>query len=185
LFAIVTFPEGAIAARPASVERSGDAFPVVLCGSTTAGKVEMGNNAGSLKLDQIGPDTLLRLKDAVSIAFPMGGMTVSGLRKERDRGRLVVEKIAGREFTSLRNIEKMREKCRDVQRVHGSGSNQKSTAERENLSGAPHGSFETERKKSALAALEQTARGLSKPSQSTSPKNIQCRVGADVIHLKS
>jgi len=37
---------------------------------------------------QITSDTLLRLADAVKIAFPMGGMTVAGLRRERDRSRL-------------------------------------------------------------------------------------------------
>jgi hypothetical protein len=156
-----------------------------LRGSTTAGEVEMGNNAEPLKQIQVGPDTPLRLKDAVSIAFPAGGMTVSGLRKERDRGRLAVEKIAGREFTTLSNIERMREQCRDVQKVQGFGSNQKNVAWTEKSSGTPLGSLETERARSARAALEQTAKGLSKPSLNTSPKNTQSREIADVIHLKS
>ena len=34
---------------------------------------------------EITPNTPLRLADAVKIAFPMGGMTVAGLRRERDR----------------------------------------------------------------------------------------------------
>jgi hypothetical protein len=38
----------------------------------------------------------------------MGGMTVAGLRRERDRNRLVIEKIAGKEFTTLAHIERMR-----------------------------------------------------------------------------
>ena len=50
----------------------------------------------------VGPDTPLRLERAAQIAFPGGAMTASGLRKERDRDRLVVEKIAGKEFTTLR-----------------------------------------------------------------------------------
>ena len=50
---------------------------------------------------EITPDTPLRLADAVKIAFPMGGMTVAGLRRERDRSRLIIEKIAGKEFTTL------------------------------------------------------------------------------------
>ena len=44
----------------------------------------------------IGADTPLRLEDAVKIAFPMGGMTVKGLRREIERGNLVVEKIANK-----------------------------------------------------------------------------------------
>ena len=31
---------------------------------------------------EIDPDTPLRLKTAVEVAFPLGGMTVSGLRRE-------------------------------------------------------------------------------------------------------
>jgi hypothetical protein len=40
----------------------------------------------------IGPDDPLRLEDAVEVAFPGGGMTVSGLRLERDRGNLTTER---------------------------------------------------------------------------------------------
>ncbi|WP_439399788.1 excisionase [Bradyrhizobium sp. PMVTL-01] len=65
---------------------------------------------------EITPDTPLRLADAVKIAFPLGGMTVAGLRRERDRNRLVIEKIAGKEFTTLAHIERMRELCREEAR---------------------------------------------------------------------
>lgn len=58
------------------------------------------------------PNTPLRLADAVKHAFPFGGMTVSGLRKEADRGRLKIERIAGKDFTTLSAIEEMRELCR-------------------------------------------------------------------------
>jgi hypothetical protein len=58
---------------------------------------------------EITRNTPLRLADAVKIAFPMGGMTIAGLRRERDRNRLVIEKIAGKEFTTLAHIERMRE----------------------------------------------------------------------------
>ena len=62
---------------------------------------------------QITPYTPLRLGDAVKIAFPLGGMTVGDLRRERDCNRLVIEKIAGKEFTTLAHIERMRELCRE------------------------------------------------------------------------
>src|SRR5947209_4141284 len=62
---------------------------------------------------QITPYTPLRLPEAVKIAFPLGGMTVAGLRRERDCNRLVTEKIAGKEFTTLAHIERMRELCRE------------------------------------------------------------------------
>jgi hypothetical protein len=62
--------------------------------------------------DNIHPDEPLRLKDAIKYGFPHGGMTVSGLCKEAARGRLVIEKIANKNFTSLRAIEEMRKLCR-------------------------------------------------------------------------
>jgi hypothetical protein len=134
---------------------------------------------------EIGPDTPLRLDVAAQVAFPGGGMTASGLRKERDRQRLVIEKIAGKEFTTLRFIEQMRERCRGTPKEPVSGSNQKSEMRKESLSGAPLGSSATERTRSALAALEQTAEALSKPSLNISPRNTPSREIADVIHLKS
>jgi hypothetical protein len=62
--------------------------------------------------DEIKPDTPLRLSIAAAVAFPDGSMTASGLRRERDRGRLVVERIASKEYTTLANIERMRQLCR-------------------------------------------------------------------------
>ena len=49
---------------------------------------------------------------AAEIAYPDGSMTVSGLRRERDAGRLVVERTAGKEYTTLKAIADMRELCR-------------------------------------------------------------------------
>jgi hypothetical protein len=39
-------------------------------------------------------------------------MTVSGLRREAARGRLCIERIAGKDFTTLQSIDDMRELCR-------------------------------------------------------------------------
>jgi hypothetical protein len=58
-------------------------------------------------------DTPLRLEDAVKIAFPAGGITLSGLRREVARGTLQVEVIAGKHFTTLNDIKRMRELCRN------------------------------------------------------------------------
>src|SRR5215472_85164 len=104
----------------------------------------------------VGLDTPLRLYRAVEIAFPQGGMTVSGLRREAEKGRLIIEEIAGKHFTTLRAIDEMREKCRVQQKVSGSGSNPTSAIGPENSSIAPVGSLGTERVRSARAALERT-----------------------------
>ena len=55
----------------------------------------------------------MRLALAVEIAFPHGGMTVSGLRKEAAKGRLVIEHIAGKDFVTLAAIDDMRAACRN------------------------------------------------------------------------
>jgi hypothetical protein len=57
--------------------------------------------------EQINPNTPLRLSVAAALAFPDGSMTPSGLRREGARGRLVVERIAGKDYTTLANIERM------------------------------------------------------------------------------
>ena len=58
------------------------------------------------------PNAPLRLTRAAELAFPDGGMTVAGLRREAARGRLTTERIAGKDFTTLAAIEEMRERCR-------------------------------------------------------------------------
>jgi hypothetical protein len=132
-----------------------------------------------------GLDDPLRLKDAVRIAFPFGGMTVSGLRREAVKGNLVLERYANKDFVTLNAIIEMRKRCRDRQKVLVSGLNLKSEVRRESSSVGRHGSFETDRTKSALVALEQTARALSKRSLNTSPRNTPSQGIGDVIRLKS
>ena len=108
----------------------------------------------------VGRDAPLRLAQAARIAFPNGSMTASGLRRERDRGRLVVERIAGKDFTTLANIERMRELCRVEAKASGFGSSPQSGVPTEKSSGGQPGSSETGRVRSARAALEKTAQGL-------------------------
>src|ERR1700737_4565873 len=62
--------------------------------------------------EKITPDTPLRLEIAATLAFPDGSMTAAGLRREGARGRLVIERIAGKDYTTLGKIERMREICR-------------------------------------------------------------------------
>jgi hypothetical protein len=69
--------------------------------------------------EKVTPDTPLRLGVAAALAFPDGSMTASGLRREGARGRLAIERIAGKDFTTLANIERMRELCRVEAKVHG------------------------------------------------------------------
>jgi integrase len=73
-------------------------------------------------LDQISRDTPLRLNIAAALAYPDGSMTPSGLRREAARGRLVIERTAGKDYTTLGAIEHMRELCRLKARERGCGS---------------------------------------------------------------
>ena len=62
--------------------------------------------------ESIDADMPLRLSEAAKIAFPRGGMTVAGLRREAKRGRLAIYRIAGKDFTTLNHIKGMSEQCR-------------------------------------------------------------------------
>src|SRR6478736_1622252 len=87
--------------------------------------------------DQVSPDTPLRLGVAAAIAFPDGSMTAAGLRREAARGRLVIERIAGKDFTTLANIERMRQLCRVQEKARDStcaGHAQASAGKRSGLS---------------------------------------------------
>jgi hypothetical protein len=57
---------------------------------------------------QITDDTPLRLAVAAEMAFPGGGMTASSLRKEAEKGRVVIERVAGKDYTTLGAIAEMR-----------------------------------------------------------------------------
>jgi hypothetical protein len=72
--------------------------------------------------NDVSSDTPLRLVIAAALAFPDGSMTASGLRREAAHGRLVVERIAGKDYTTLANIERMRELCRVEVKVPDCGS---------------------------------------------------------------
>src|SRR5574337_414288 len=76
------------------------------------------SRTAAVDIPAISSDTPLRLAEAVALAFPAGGMTVSGLRREIARGRLPVEMIAGKQFVTLDGIAHMRQLCRVQVKVH-------------------------------------------------------------------
>jgi hypothetical protein len=88
-------------------------------------------------------DMPMRLKDVLRLEFPNGGMTVSGLRREAAKGRLIIERIANKDFTTRNAIKKMRELCK-VQATHKEA----------------HALTREEYKRASLAALQQTLNHL-------------------------
>jgi hypothetical protein len=135
--------------------------------------------------ETITPDTPLRLDIAARLAFPAGGMTASGLRLEASRGRLTIERIAGKLFTTLRHIEIMREQCHDRRRDHAYGSNPSNERKTGSSSAGRRGSSVTERASAARAALERTAQALKGRSANTSQQSTKSPGGEIVIPLKS
>lgn len=125
-------------------------------------------------------DTPLRLAVAADLAFPQGGMTASGLRKESARGRLAIERIAGKDYTTLRAIAEMRQLCRVAPKDQDSGSNQpeKTAASRRG------GSSATDQSNEALAQARAKLQKLKAPCETTSTKKPR-HAPATVIPLRS
>src|SRR5262249_30141642 len=131
-------------------------------------------------------DVPLRLKMAAEVAFPDGSMTASGLRREADRGRLVIERIAGKDYTTLAAIEKTRELCRLPQRDRASGFANPDETGRDASPIPPSMSSETGTIRRAQAAARTIVAELKKSSRPTSTANTPPRRRkASVIPLKS
>src|SRR5258708_7220113 len=115
----------------------------------------------ALKREDIDLDTPLRLSVAASLAYPDGSMTASGLRREAIKGRLTIERTAGKDYTTLGAIAEMRKLCRqgaNPQETHANprvyGSNQHRAAFRATSPGKPSGSSRTVDTEKALAAAK-------------------------------
>jgi hypothetical protein len=123
----------------------------------------------------VDPRAPLRLSLAAEIAFPGGGMTASGLRREAAKGRLAIERIAGKDFTTLAAIEDMRTQC--VQ--HPTLSQPASGSSPPTVTVKRSGSSKTPDVELALAAAHETLRALKERSRSTSapgPRRRKARV---------
>jgi len=68
-------------------------------------------------------DEPVRLADAARLFFPPGsGITAASLRRMAEQGKLTVERIANKDFTTKNHIKEMRETCRLAKREPVSGS---------------------------------------------------------------
>lgn len=124
-----------------------------------------------------GDDVPMTLAQAVEQCFPLGGVTVSTLRTEARKGRLVTERIAGKDFVTRRAIDEMRARCREQGSRPVSKSAPKQTDERS-------GSSETDNGIDAQAALRLR---LSKPSRlsANTSRTASGRTRANVVRLPS
>jgi hypothetical protein len=117
--------------------------------------------------EKITPETPLRLEIAAALAFPDGSMTGSGLRREGERGRLVIERVAGKDYVTLRNIENMRTLCRLHPKEPGSGCGGNAETREAGLPTPPSTSSETVDIKRARAAAEMIVAKLKESSKRT------------------
>jgi hypothetical protein len=122
------------------------------------------------ELDKVKPDTPLRLDIAATLAYPDGSMSASGLRKEAGRGRLAIERVAGKDYTTLANIERMRELCRVEAKDRASGYNRQGEAQMVGSSSEPSGSSGTATSSAALEQAKAKLKRLKKPCANTSTK---------------
>jgi hypothetical protein len=113
--------------------------------------------------EEIGNDTPLRLNEAAKIAFPLGGMTAAGLRREAKRGRLVIERVAGKDFTTLGHIARMRELCRVSESRRDCTPGQNGEINRESSLTLPPGLSSMAVARSALDSTLQTFSARKKP----------------------
>src|SRR5271169_4623472 len=106
------------------------------------------------ELDAISPETPLRLAVAAALAYPDGSMTDSGLRREASRGRLVIERTAGKDYTTLADIQRMRELCRVEQKAPDYGSGERNVIPTANLPTVRSGLSKTASTEKALDAAK-------------------------------
>jgi hypothetical protein len=121
-------------------------------------------------LGYVEADVPLRLHVAAKRAFPDGTMTASGLRREAKRGRLVIERIAGKDYTTLANIERMRKLC---QLPPDRTSTSDASGRTRQVATGQSGSSRTGAVSEARAALRTMLKVPSERSPSTSPASTR------------
>lgn len=128
---------------------------------------------------------ILRLDEAAELLFPDECDTKEGrkrcvarLRRERDKGRLAVTEIGGKEYTTLAAIRDMIQLCR-VQPNQSASSSTQPKAARE-----PSGTFTMARPVSPHAAAKAKLQALKQGLPNTSPPNTNPRA-ENVVPLKS
>src|SRR5262245_38730239 len=94
----------------------------------------------------------LRLDTAARLAFPDGSMTAAGLRREARRGRLVVSRVAGKDYTTLEAIRGMIVKCRVEPKAPDYGCSPQDATAAARSSNDPCGSSEMGSPRPALVA---------------------------------
>lgn len=121
--------------------------------------------------DAVSGDTPLRLDLAARLAFPDGSMKAAGLRREAARGRLVIERVAGKDYTTLDAIRDMRKRCQLSARPRDCGSGPPAVIATAGSSGNQAGSSSTAAGITPQDALRAKLSAPSSRLPTTSPAN--------------
>jgi hypothetical protein len=132
--------------------------------------------------DQIADNAPLRLDIAAALAFPDGSMTASGLRREAGRGRLAIERVAGKDYTTLGAIHEMRQRCRVEARDRASGCVEHNMIAMAASPMPPSGSSKTANIERARDAALTIVEGLRRRSRPTSPSSISTKRKPACVH---
>jgi hypothetical protein len=94
------------------------------------------------------------------------GLTAAALRTEAKRGRLVISRVAGKDWTSVAEVQRMFGLCRSPPKESDSGFDRPEATKNR------RGSFEMAESKSARDALGLSLSRLRESSPTTSPASI-------------
>src|ERR1700730_10900205 len=136
-------------------------------------------------LDTIKPDTPLRLDVAAALAFPDGSITGNSLRKAAIQEELEHEILRGKYHTTLSAIDDWRASCRVHPKGQGSGPARQSETRTARSANARSGSSETDRGRSARAALQKMLKAPTGNSANTLPANPSPTAVANVVPIRS
>lgn len=144
------------------------------------------------RADQWADDEEMLLAEFIAVFYPRGPLTVSSLRTEIRKGRLIPAQVAGKLFitpSTVRGLFRRSTPCPAPEKVCASTS---AAAESIGAPAAPSptpGSSSTDRERWALASLESALQTLSAPSPPMSRKGMRLqpppRPQAEVIQLRS
>jgi hypothetical protein len=129
--------------------------------------------------DTVDPNTKLRLDVAARIAFPDGSVKASTLRRQAAAGHLTIYRIAGKDFTTLANIEEMTTSCRVPAKAPDYGSGQPAETAPKSMSSS------MQERRQALAAARATLQAPSVASKPISKPSTIRGPGAAVIRMPS
>jgi hypothetical protein len=132
-------------------------------------------------------DMPLRLEAAAIAEFGAdGGMGARGLRREAARGRLVIYRVAGKDYTTRQDIKDMLQQCRAADRGRDSTCANLDATAADASAMAPSGSSSTGDTSAAQAAARTIVQQLRESSRTTSRKSTSRALQkASVLPFKS